>query len=1124
MKCPRCQHENPAGVKFCGACGTRLEVLCPTCQAANPPTNRFCHECGQVLTVAGEPVQAAEPTRPLGGPQAALRIPAEAERRQLTVMFCDLVGSTALSGTLDPEDMREVVRAYQEACAEVIHSFEGHIAQYLGDGLLVYFGYPRAHEDDAQRAVRAALGIMDVMERLNTRLRRDRDVQLAVRVGIHTGLVVVGEIGSGTRHEHLALGETPNLAARLQAIAEPDTVAIGAATHHLIERWFACRDLGLHTAKGVSTPLQVYRVLNEREAIPRGFETASTGLTALVGRGQEVGLLLERWEQVKDGFGQVTLLSGEAGIGKSRLLRELRERVANEPHIRWECRCSPYHQESALYPVIELFQRSLEFARDDRPEDKLRKIEDGLRRYGLSEPEAVSLWAALLSVPLPAATPPLNLTPQRRKQKTLEAVLRLLVALATHQPVLVLIEDLHWVDPSTLELLNLLVEQAPTVRVLVLLTFRPDFRSPWSPRAHVTSLTLNRLTRRQTELMVSRTAGGKGLPVEVVQEVVAKTDGVPLFVEELTKMVLESGLLREQNDRYELTAPLPPLAIPATLQDSLMARLDRLASVKDLAQLGAALGRSFSYELLQAVASLDETTLNQSLAMLVEAEFLHQRGVPPQAMYIFKHALIQEAAYQSMLISRRQQLHQRVAEILSRRFLETAETQPELVAHHYTEAGLADQAIHYWQRAGRRAVERSANLEGIAHFTKGLNVLATLPDSRDRLERELALRTALGPALMSTKGLGAREVEQNYTRALELCRQLGERSELFAVLRGLWEFHELRGDLKTALELGEELFRLAQAVDDPALRLIAHDVLGDTLYWLGEFTRSLEHLEHGIELYRIDEHRALAHQHAGYDPGVACRSFSAYALWYLGYPDRAVRRVEEAIALASELSQTFSMIIAVEFGAVVHHLRREAPLARAYAETDIALSTEQANAFLLGHGMVERGWAIAQEGQVDEGLALIVSGMDVCRSSGSVLEFPHPWASLAETYRQGGRIDEALLAVAEGLTQAQETSARFNEAELYRLKGELLLVSPGPGAEDAERCFRQAVEIARGQSAKSLELRAAMSLSRLLQRQGKREDARRLLAEIYAWFTEGFDTADLTDARALLDELFAAPA
>ena len=493
--------------------------------------------------------------------------------------------------------------------------------------------------------------------------------------------------------------------------------------------------------------------------------------------------------------------------------------------------------------------------------------------------------------------------------------------------------------------------------------------------------------------------------------------------------------------------------------------------------------------------------------------------MPPDATYIFKHALIQETAYQSMLVSRRQHLHTRIADTLVERFPETTGTQPELVAHHYTEAGLADPAIDYWQRAGQRAVERSASLEGIAHFTKGLNLLATLLDSRDRRERELGLRTALGPALMSTKGLGAREVEQNYTHALGLCRQLGERSDLFAVLRGLWEFHELRGDLKTALELAEELFRLAQAADDPALRLIAHDVLGDTLYWLGEFTRSREHLERGIALYRFDEHRGLAHQHAGYDPGVACLIFSAYAFWYLGYPDRAVRRIEEAIALARELSQTFSMIMAVEFGAVVHHLRREASLAKAGAETKSPCRRSRRMRSFSAMAWSSKAGRSGRKGKRTKASRSSCVAWTCVGAPDAVLEFPHPWASLAETYRKAGRIDDALQAVAEGLKQAQATLARFNEAELYRLKGELLLAGANPGSEDAERCFRQALEIARRQSAKSLELRAATSLSRLLQRQGKREEARRLLTEVYAWFTEGFDTADLKDARALLDAL-----
>lgn len=1127
MNCPRCQAANREGARFCRECGALFAAVCPSCGAKVEAGGKFCDNCGTPL--AATPTLTAEPSHLVRAEAAtaedvteivrAAKRPAEAERRQLTVMFCDLVGSTELAARLDPEVLRDVVRSYQQVCDAVIVQLHGHVAQYLGDGLLVYFGYPAAREDDPRRAVRAGLGIIEAIATLNGRLQRERAITLAVRVGIHTGPVVIGEIGGASRREELALGETPNIAARLQALAEPDTVVISAATHRLLRGSVMVTDLGAQVVKGLPAPLRMYRVQGDGGAANSLEASAAEALTPLVGRDQEVGLLLDRWEHVKDGRGHVVLLSGEPGIGKSRLVRVLKDHIAAEGCLSWECRCSPYHQDSALYPLIDLFERALQFDRDDAPPARLTKIEAALVRYGLAQPEALSLWAAFLSVAVPDQHPPLNLTPQRQKEKTFEAIVALLLALAAEQPLLFIVEDLHWADPSTRELVDFVFGQVPAASILMLMTSRPEFRPPWAHRSYFTYLMVNRVTRTQTELLVDRVTGGKPLPAKVLQQVVAKTDGVPLFVEELTRMVVESSWLRDRGDRYELTEALPPLAIPSTLQDSLMARLDRLGPAKEVAQVGAALGRTFQYELLRAIASIDEETLRGALAKLGESDLLHQRGVAPDATYIFKHALIQDTAYQSMLVSRRQQLHTKIADTLVERFPETTGTQPELVAHHYTEAGLADRALDYWQRAGERAVERSANLEGITHLTKGLNVLATLPDSRDRPERELTLRTALGPALMSTKGLGAPEVEQNYTQALALCRQLGERSELFAVLRGLWEFHELRGDLITALELAEELFRLALAVDDPAFRLIAHDVLGDTLYWRGEFTRSLEHLERGIELYRFDEHRALAHQHAGYDPGVACRSFSAYALWYLGYPDRAVRRNEEAIALAQELSQTFSMILAVEFGAVVRHLRRESSLAKAGAETDVALSTEQVNAYFLGCGMVEQGWAIAQEGQVDEGLALIVRGMDGCRSSGAVLELPHCWASLADVYRGAGRIEEALEAVAKGLTQAQETSARFNEAELYRLKGELLLMGAGPGAEDAERCFRQAVEIARRQSAKSLELRAAMSLARLFQRQGKREDARRLLAEVYAWFTEGFDTADLKDARALLDAL-----
>jgi class 3 adenylate cyclase len=625
--------------------------------------------------------------------------PPDAERRQLTVLFCDLVDSTVLARQLDPEELREVVRAYQEACAKVIARFEGHIAQYLGDGLLVYFGYPQAHEDDAQRAVRAGLGMVEVVGQLNTRLGQKWDVQLAVRLGCHTGLVVVGEVGGGTRQEQLALGETPNLAARLQGLAAPNTLVISAATWQLLRGFFACQSLGTPLLKGFAEPLEVYQVLSESTARSRLEAVGSIGLTPLVGREQEVALLMERWAQVKEGVGQVVLLSGEAGIGKSRLVQVLTEHVAAEPQA-WltPCQCSPYYHNTALYPMIDLLERvALRFDREEAPPQKLGKLEGFVVQHGLPLAEAVPLLATLLSLPLPTDYAPLTTSLARQKQQTLQALLTILLRIAAQQPVLFVMEDLHWVDPSTLEFLSLLVDQGPTARILTLLTFRPDFSPPWTGRAHLTQLTLPRLPRQQVAELTGRVAHGKALPPEVVAQVVAKTDGVPLFVEELTKMVLESGLLQEHEERYALAGPLPPLAIPATLHDSLMARLDRLATVKALAQLGATLGREFAYELLQAVAPWDEGTLQQGLHQLVEAEFLYQQGLPPQATYRFKHALIQDAAYQSLLRSTRQRYHQHIAQVVEERFPERCETQPELLAHHYTEAGLGERAVQYSQ-------------------------------------------------------------------------------------------------------------------------------------------------------------------------------------------------------------------------------------------------------------------------------------------------------------------------------------------------------------------------------------------------------------------------------------------
>jgi predicted ATPase len=605
------------------------------------------------------------------------------------------------------------------------------------------------------------------------------------------------------------------------------------------------------------------------------------------------------------------------------------------------CQCSPYYQNTALYPLIDLLERVvLRFERDESPEHKLGKLEGFLAQYGLPLAETVPLFATLLSLPLTVDYASLTMSPAQWRQQTLHALLTIVLRIAAQQPLLFVMEDLHWVDPTTLELLNLLVDQGPTACILALFTFRPDFSPPWTGRSRLTQVTVPRLPQRQAVEVIRQVAHRKPLPPEVVEQIVTKTDGVPLFVEELTKMVLESGLLQEREERYALTGPLPSLAIPATLHDSLMARLDRLATVKGLAQLGATLGREFSYALLQAVSLWDEATVRRGLQQLVEAEFLYQQGLPPQATYVFKHALIQDMAYQSLLRSTRQHYHQRIAQVLVERFPETAETQPELLAHHYTEAGCQERAVDYWQRAGARASQRSAYAEAVAHLTRGLEVLATLPDTPEHVQQELVLQTTLGPALIATKGHAALEVEQTYARARALCAQVGDTPQLVPTLRGLRAFYLNRGELLTARDLGQQLYGLVQQEAVPTHLLTAHAVLGQTLVLLGDYTAAWTHLEQGIALIDSGTERTLA-LGQGSAPGVMCLAWAAIALWCLGFPAQAVRRGQEALALAQELAHPLSLAMAQYWVTLVHHRRREAPVVQALGESLLILATAQ---------------------------------------------------------------------------------------------------------------------------------------------------------------------------------------
>lgn len=1038
-----------------------------------------------------------------------------AERRQLTVMFVDLVDSTALASRLDPEEMSGVLRAYQSAVVAAIGRFEGHIAKYMGDGVLAYFGYPRAHEDEAERAVRAGLAAVEAVHRLSPK----HDLSLAARVGIATGGVVVGElIGAGEAQERSVVGQTPNLAARLQSLAEPNGVVISRSTRHLVGGLFDLADLGSHHVKGFAKPVRAWQVISESQAESRFEALHAAGLTPLVGREEELALLQRRWDEAQDGEGQVVLLSGEPGIGKSRLTRALQQRLDEETYTRIIHFCSPYHMNSALHPIIDHLQRAARFDRNDSDEQKLAKLEELLALSTEDVAGVAPLFAALLSIPTGGCYPPLHLAPEEQMTRTLDALVAQVEGLAQRKPVLELIEDVHWIDPTSLELVERLIERVRSLRVLLVITFRPEFKPSWIGHPHVTSLTLNRLSRKSGCAMIERLTAGKTLPTEVLQQIVAKTDGVPLFVEELTKNVLESGLLREESGSYVLAGPLPPLAIPATLQDSLTARLDRLIPVKEVAQIGAAIGREFSYELLALVIPLRENELHEALARLEESELVFRRGTPPHATFNFKHALVQDAAYDSLLRSKRQQIHAAIARAVEEHFPEKATIQPEMLAHHYSEAGLAEQAISYWLKAGQQAAELSANEEAIGHLTKGLEVLKSMPESRRRDEVELELQTALGMPLITTKGYAAPETVAAYARAHELCERLScSEQQLLPILYGQWAYRGVLGEWLNGRRLAEEFLDHAERHGDRAMKLVGHRILGLTLAHLGDLRAAREQIEQALALYDPEQHRFLAFSY-GQDQRVAGLAYLSVILWLSGFPDRAWQAIDRAMEMVGEINHLNSRAYVLVWGAAtLAHLRGDAAAVRRYADAVISLSEEHGLLLWLAYGKIFRGWASGTQGQSSESVPEILQGIADCRATRTLRDAPYHLDLLAETLHRAGRTEEALDALGEALEFVAKTEERWWEAELHRLKGEMLLSLATPDPTEAEACYRSAIEIAQAQGAKMLELRAAASLARLWRDQGKSTEAHELLAPVYGWFSEGLGTADLKEARLLLE-------
>ena len=1035
-----------------------------------------------------------------------------AERRHLTVMICDLVGSTALSARLDPEDMNAVLDAYHAACARIMLAYDGFIGDFRGDGILAYFGYPRAHEDDAERTVRAGLDIIAAVARLETRAAEP----LAVRIGIATGLVMVGDLsGKSALRKHALVGDTPNVAARLQALAEPGTIVVAASTRRLLGDLFRLRDLGRHEVRGIAEPVAAWAVEGVSASESRFEAVHAVGLTDLIGREEEINFLLERQRLAWKGGGQIVLIAGEPGIGKSRLAAALAERIAGEPHTRLRYQCSPYHTNSALRPFIAQLERAAAFKADDTSEQRLDKLEAVLA-MGASRVEAVApLFAALLSIPFGERYPPLALSPTQQRRRTLAALLDQFEGLARRQPILLSFEDVHWADATSLELLDLTVERMRQLPVLALFTFRPEFEPPWVGLPNVGSLTLGRLDRKDVESMVARVTGGRVLPPEVMKQIVAKTDGNPLFIEELTKAVLEAGILGEDTDGYRLDGPLPPLAIPATLQDSLMARLDRLAPVKEIGQTAAAIGREFSYSLLRVLVGRDETALKHALAQLEQAGLVFRRGEPPEAVYSFKHALVRDAAYESLLKSRRARLHGQIARALEERFAEIVASQPEIVAHHFTEAGLDERAIDYWLKAGQQAVRRSANAEALNHLARGLELLPNIDDPILRNKSELLLQTSLGNSLRATKGWSIDSVKHAYTRALQLCKESGFDELTLPAVFGLWTWNFVHAALGEAQTLAEHLVNAVENVNDSVYKVLAHEALGFTSFAQGKFATAHAALERSISM--CEDSKAAAYLDlSAQDPRVHVRLYDGMVLWLLGYPDQALRTCAEARRYADTSQYPFSEAMARTISLRVHQFRGEAAVVAGQANAAIALCEEHEFVHYLAMALSLRGWATVQQGEFEKGIAEIQQGLEKQRATGAFLYESYTLGLLADACIKNQRYGQAF----DFLDQAQvrldeENSERFYAAEIYRLLGETYLRSH-QDLDQAERHLCEGLKVAREQKAKSLELKLCLSIYDLYELRQNADKYRSQLSEIYGSFSEGFDTTDLVRAKARL--------
>jgi len=1136
MDCQKCGANNPDNMRFCGQCAAPLNLQCPSCGFENPFDFRFCGQCATNLSknqsastddfpqsplspadvtstppykgtyqgnsqgtsqtstqATNQATTVSETTPPVISETKTTEYasiqttpgakPGNAERRQLTVLFCDMVGSSALSERIDPEELRDIMSDYRSICSDIVNRYDGYVAQYLGDGILVYFGFPHAHEDDARRAAHAALEIAHRIPQQTYPVQQSDDVQLAVRVGVHTGLVVVGGIGGGDKCS-MALGETPNIAARIQGHAEQNTVVISDNTYQLLGEHFECKALGTHTLKGFSQPMTLLCVQQVRTQQDRYSGKSHLAKTKLVGRAQETDLLLERYTQARKGVGQIVLLNGEPGLGKTRLVHMLCEQTTGDQCIILECCGAPYYKNSFLFPIMDMVRRILGLNDITNDSEQLSLIEQSIAALGMNPQVVTPILAELLSVPLDNTEKyhlhNASFTPLQKKRQTLDTLVELLKTLAQQRFVLLIVEDLQWVDPSTVELLSQLVKQPGLNNIFAIFTFRNELPTPWQPRANLTQITLNRLTQKQSGSMIRQICRGKMLPLEVFTEIINKTDGIPFFVEELTHTVLRSSLLIEKEEHFELSSTMSQLGIPATLQDSLMSRLDNLGEDKKLAQLGATLGREFNHELLSAASSQDESGLCLSINRLVNAELLLQRGQPPKAQYRFQHALLREAAYHSLLKSTRQQYHQRIATLIKTKFPHIATDNPEILAHHCTEAGNYSDALNYWLAAGRYAIQRSANIEAAAHLNNGLTILKKIPATLQTNLRELALQTTLGLAVMMSKGYAAPEVEKAYARAYDLCKNISDENTVFPVLYGLWEFHVVRSDLNIASKLADELLHVAARSKVSNFSQEARRALGTTQFWKGEFSEALVNLDLPIDSESENNTSPATLVSYSQDAQVAAHANACCALWLLGKPKQAIERGQHALELAKRLSHPFSQAYALNFLGTVSQLCGDHVLTGQYADAQIALSETYGFSFWAATGRMLKAWADSSNHPPEVTCETFQQALNDYKRSGNRLARPYFQAVLVDLYKNAGQLENAQQVIEASLRESASTGEGIFTAELLRLKGELALGQNMPDYVTAETLFIHADAQACKQHADALSLRASTSLTRLL--------------------------------------------